>query len=1248
MADYQVRVKVCDSNYPDDNCKEYPNKNLKPTGLLQKYGEGDLMRFGLISGAFTHPYNMKGGLLRKNIEPFADEVDLDTGIFKNGVKGIVYTIDRFRIVDFDMTQNYAYPGGWVTTKSMSESSNKFPDWGNPIGEMTYESLRYFSGKTAATTEFTPTLETSGTDRSEKITLRDYVGDSVLYLPAPTWKDPYTRTDDSSKKAYYCSPGAQLLISDVNPSFDTDSVPGSSFATVTGDISGFDATTEANAIWNAEHGGTSTHFIGHSLSNTPPYDGAPTAKTVTSLGNIRGLAPSEPTKQGGYYAAATARYGFQNDLRSALTDKQNINTFSVALASPLPRIEIPVGNSKVTLVPIAKSVGGDGGTATKGSFQATDQIVDFFVETFANTAPGCFDGDATTDCSDYDADTNGGRPYVKFRINYEDVEQGADHDMDAIAVYELKVIDTDTLAVNMTSEYAAGGIMQHMGYVISGTTKDGVYLEIRDKDTSETADPLYFLNTPAGLDPGACDVVSPPSSCNPLPLVSSRTFQAKTGAKVATILDNPLWYAAKYGSKGNDSLASEETSPNYFLVTNAGKLQEQLEKAFQQILDLSQQYGSSAAASSANLLSSTLLYTAGFRPEDWSGTLVARKINSDGSLTGTDCSSCWDAEKKLAKVSPDSRKIFTVKVEADKTKSNAAVDFQYSNLSDAQKANLNLPTDGTAADGLAEDRVDWLRGTDGKVKSFRSRLPESGDLRLLGDIVNSNPQFISRYYEGLNRLLGAISYRERPNVLYVGANDGMLHAFDATDGDELFAFVPSALLEPEPTQTFSVLNRLMSSNYTESVTSHRYSVDGTPAIEDVYLGGDDDGNYADADGGAWKTVLVGTQGSGGRSIFALDVTDPEDFDSSHVLWEFSDPDLGYTVGQPIIARLKTATDTYKWVAVFGNGYNSDSEKAILFIVGLDDTDGDLKPDEIWKIDTGEGSSASPNGLGPAEWTFWPGNDLALNRIYAGDLQGNLWRFDVSATSSELWDSVRLFSATDPDGKSQPITARPRALSAPDDDNDLILAFGTGSYFRRSDPADTQAQSFYAIRDTSETSNPKKQFPITKDKLLKQTMSAMSSGESDYTLRQITNDSLTPESGKDPYRGWYIDLNVKEDAGERIISQATVNGSRVGFNTLIPDADVCSGNRRGFTYEVDALSGGRSDTPVFDLNKDNVFDSSDTVSNISPSGIAFGTGEALTAIQVPGQTYQYVYDGSGKSYTREGGAGRQGRQTWQQLR
>ena len=1119
-TDYVVRVEVFDPSFDSPNCKSYASGPQKPVGLLHRYGETDEMMFGLISGSFKHPTNMRGGVLRKNIESFRDEIDPNTGMFTDTL-GIVRTIDRFRITNFNKDDNYAYYANgdaWLTTSAMVESSREFPDWGNPIAEMLYESLRYFSGKKTPTTEFMPSL-TSG---KERVTLRDHSGTSTMDLPAPNWIDPYTREEGA---ALYCSPGAQLVISDVNPSYDT-TVPGTSFGSFTGDITGLNASSEANDIWDAEHGGSSSHFIGQVGTQ---YDGAPSAKTVSGFGNIRGLSPSEPTKQGSYYSAAIARYAFENDLRSDIEDRQDINTFSVALASPLPRIDIPVGSNRVTLVPFAKSVAGSSISATPGNFQPTNSIVDFFIEAFANTDPLG---------SDADEDINDGRAYVKFRINFEDVEQGADHDMDAISSYELKVNEDDNLTVKMVSEYAAGGIQQHMGYVISGTTKDGVYLEVKDLPTNDSTGVVnYFLDTPDGVDSGACAKSPVPEACNQvLPYEYTRTFTASSDSNVATVLENPLWYAAKYGSEGNEELARGETSPNYFLVTNAGTLQKQLETAFESIIMLGKSSASAISVDSVRIDTKTLAFQAKFDSSDWSGTVIASNVDDNGKLG----KEVWNTDTD-GLPTPTDRDIFTFDP-GDADRDPAGISFVWGSLTAAQKSALGADETEQAA------VLAWLRG-DSSLEgpgdsNFRQRE------KILGDIVNSNPV-----------------HDDATGTLYVGANDGMLHAFDATDGSEIFAYVPNAV--------FPRLANLTSQGYT-----HRYYVDGSASI-------------AQADD---RSILIGTLGAGGRAVFALDVTDPENFAADDVLWEISEtsqpedntafagPDyqeLGYMVGQmpptPAIGLWKD-----QWVAVFGNGFDSGTG-ATLFVANA--LTGAL-------IDKLTVSTDTDNGLAGAALVL--DGDKNIVGVYAGDLKGNLWKFDLTGDSLDLASNgAPLFVAQDANGNRQPITAAVNFTKHPNGGN--IVVFGTGQYLHSTDPASLMKQTAYGVWDNAklQTSGWTGGSATSRSALLKQEF-LYEDVIGDRKWRIVSNRSISWAT----QRGWYVDLISPVDGpqGERINYQAGIipGSGEVVFTSIVPTAsdDPCmAGTAYRWIFILDSRTGGISDWTRFDVNEDGVFDIDD---------------------------------------------------------
>jgi Tfp pilus tip-associated adhesin PilY1 len=806
-TDYHVKVLVCDPTLPEPNSKQYPSGVYKPTGLLQKFGEPGKMNFGLLTGSYTK--NISGGVLRKTVGPITDEIDANTGRFAHkydsNVQGIVKTIDNFRVTGFTYDGYYYNENcGWITTRPINEAECRM--WGNPIAEMMYEGLRYFAGEGSATADFT-----YGTGST--------LDDNKLGLPVAAWDDPFV-TNDACAKPF------MLVISDINPSYDSIKLPGVNPAFGAGLASAltsfdptpvaFHAQDMANAI-STEEGGLGNHYIGQAGAT---YDGscAPKDLSAAGFGDIRGLCPEEPTKQGSYYAAAVARFGRTHNISSA-EGEQNVITYAVALASPLPRIEIPVGNKTITMVPFAKSVGGSHSiTPTTGAFQPTNTIVDFYVQFLTPTSGS-------------------------FRINFEDVEQGADHDMDAIVIYNYQVVDDNDnpvsdpaqgtgVKITLQSEYAAGSIIQHMGYIISGTTADGTYLEVRDYDTAASNDVNFFLDTPpTGYRTGGV---------NGLPLSGTRTF-TPGDTLAATLLKDPLWYAAKWGgfndlnNNGIPDLESEWDADGdgvpdtYFYVVNPLKLEQQLTRSFADILSRGTSHVAPVVSvDEANRTQSgDKLYMAFFKPISdgyWQGNIKkygldfrARGdcgrddpewtvVDQFGEIAG-DCDglfipssrSFWSTEndggyvdrggvgERLLASMPgsdpvlpptvgpywDFRNIYTYKGAVD----GSMVRFIHGNISNAD---LNVGED------YARFRIiNFMYGYTYDSKATTNSDPKEKRQWILGDIIHSEPRII----DYIHPTDSSLDYR----YIVVSANDGMLHVFDDATGNELFAFIPPDLL-----------------------------------------------------------------------------------------------------------------------------------------------------------------------------------------------------------------------------------------------------------------------------------------------------------------------------------------------------------------------------------------------------------------------------------------------------------------------
>jgi type IV pilus assembly protein PilY1 len=1217
MTDYVVRVDACVSGKLESECRGYPAANptvYKPGGILQQYGEIDRMAFGLITGSYTK--NESGGVLRKNISSLTDEINAATGQFTS-TNGIIQTIDSLKTVGFSGS-SYSYNDSCqIPEVSGPLAEGRCRMWGNPTAEIMYEGLRYFAGKAAPTSGYS--IASSGND------------DNSLGLPLPAWLDPYR-----SPGGYpVCSKPSLFVISDINPNYDTDQLPGRHGYTLpvatpafAGDIAGLSVEPLADTIWAGEYGSSASLFIGQSAET---YDGAPTAKTVTSFGNIRGLSPEEPTQQGGYYAASIGLFGKTNDLNAA-SGNQKTDTFSVVMASPLPRIAIPLNGHNITLVPFAKTVGGCGSptvSAAQGRYQPTNGIVDFYVDTIANT-----------DVNNIDATVNGGLAYAKFRINYEDSEYGSDYDMDAIAEYEVTAKSNNTLDVKVSSNYAAGGCIQHMGYVISGTSPDGIYLEVRDPDTATGSDVDYYLDTPHNRGTG-----------NPLPTSTTRNFSIGTNTSAAFVAHDPLWYAAKWGgfidSNDNNQLDATEwdsrdgadgVPDSYFLVTNASKLKEQLDRAFTEILARDSS-ASAVATNSTSLKTQSRVYQARYNSLDWSGQLLSYKLSASGVLNST---AEWDAGVKINSQDPTTGRVIITK-----GATGGGVAFAYANLTGptttagTQKNLLDKNAASPAVtDNCGPERIAYLRGdqtleaangtftcASGSITSkFRQRSTSK-----LGDIVNSNPWYVGAPSAGFSDVdyPGYSAFRRgkltRKPVVYMGGNDGMLHGFDAsldttsvaagvpttTSGTEVLAYLPSAV--------FPNLSKLTAQTYNQT---HQYFVDGSPMIGDV-----------DLTSLNWHTVLAGAMAAGGKGYYALDITDPSLFNESNaaniLLWEFNDTndaDMGYAFNlppaSPVTGQAKQIIRMAngKWAVIVGNGYNSSAGKAVLYVLFINDGVNGWSMGDYVKI-VADAPVGQDNGLSTPV-PFDSNDDGFVDTIYAGDIKGNMWKFLVGPNSSDAsitstpstWKvafSVTtcanttpstcspLFIATDSVGLTQPIVWPPEVTLHPS--GGQMILFGTGKYLETSDKTNTHSQTFYGIWDRHVVAGT----PLGRraTDLLPQTVteSALAAGNfripSNTAINWRPVPPLTPPLGAancmptctPTHMGWYMDLPT---TGERATGIPKLINQIIFFNTLIPSSTICSPGT-GWLMSLDYLSGGLLSRPIFNTSGSGTFSSSDII-------------------------------------------------------
>lgn len=610
-------------------------------------------------------------------------------------------------------------------------------------------------------------------------------------------------------------------------------------------------------------------------------------------------------------------------------------------------------------------------------------------------------------------------------------------------------------------------------------------------------------------------------------------------------------------------------------------------------------------------SSTVAYGAKFDTGDWSGDVEATEYSlvTADTLTGT---TKWSAATQLnALSSPATSRNIVMGGNA------GAVDFSPS----------------TTFSFLTADEVRYLRGD-----QSREGLSKNGSISwrkrnsLLGDIVNSGVVYSgapSRQMTGDGYQDFYDDNKNRTPAVFVGANDGMLHAFNATTGAELFAFIPKTMAPK--------LASLTESTY---ISNHQNFVDGLLSVKEVALGT----TKTKAD---WKTVLLGANGGGARSVFALDVTDPSAFGASKVLWEFTsadDADLGYVIGQPQILKLRTSATavTYKWFAVVASGVNnyttdadgnySTTGQPALFFLSLDKAASAswTLGTNYYKVSLPIDSSLSrerPTGL--TNFTPIFGSSGEVSEIFMGDYYGNLWNLQFNTRGTSVWkapadwsslklsplktttEAKPLYIAKDGSGIRQIIHEAPVVLSGPmvGQMETFFIFAGTGKFNEPADKTSSSTNSIFSVYDNGTT---RADEAITG-------RGRLQVGEIDVTEKTVTVPNFVwgrpkTDGTKTQRAGWFVDLPV---TGERVVGVIQLLGRKAIFNTVIPATAGASGgcgagSATTNTYIVDIPSGGGTFTTVLGWEPAPLIlqnDSATTVSTSDPTGRSVRTKEQI---------------------------------------
>ncbi|WP_413701435.1 pilus assembly protein [Psychromonas sp. KJ10-10] len=1243
-VDYVARVEACVSEalIGSENCKKYPDGNYKPIGLVQKYGDDGIVNFGLMTGSYAK--NKSGGVLRKNVGPTSDEINTTTdGTLKTTptAGSIIGTLNSFRLYGYSHNDGRYTSGDSCPWALSSFSNGNCSNWGNPVAEILSECYRYYAGKSANTA--------FSADDSGRFS----------NLKTATWLDPLNTVNECAKLNV-------IMLNASSISYDADEL--------TKFDSDFNADSEAltKTIGDSEGITGNEFFVGE---NGTANNQLCTAKTVNNLGQVEGTCPDAPRLDGSYKIAGVAHFAHSNDIRAsgttALAGEQVVTTYGVALSPSVPSITIPVPGSDtktVSILPACRN--------KTLSPNANCAIVDFKI------------------AKAYQEDGSTGEYIGTLYVNWEDSEQGGDYDQDMWGTIKYRISSNEVTIFTDVIAQSTGNKMG-FGYVISGTTQDGFHVHSGINNFTDS-----------DADPSITDCSSKCTTGN-----ATTSYTYTIGSSTASLLETPLFYAAKWGGftdldgdkkpsssaewdqKNNTTgdTGSDGIPDNYFLATNPSQLESQLKQVLDSII------ASTASGSAAVVSNSTsgvgAVYQALYQPQktegndtvEWIGSLngifiddnsnlredsdgdgvldgydVDKKIiisynesqndtffqrytTSDGgenfTATGSlealsDLKSIWSAVDQLASFTntgvrnqrsytssvANGRYIFTAfnNSSNDFVNNNDKVDFTTSAMTSAN-GDRYLAVDSTET----ADLVNYIRGDD-SISNSRNRTI-SGTTWRLGDIIHSSPVMVSSPDAGYDISHSDTSYGEflaqysdRRQVVYVGANDGMLHAFNAgfweeanskfstTNGSltahplgsELWAYAPSNLLPH--------LQWLKEVDY-----PHVYYMDGVGFAQDVKIFEDDTTHK-----NGWGTILVmgmrygggamdlDTNGDGtadkstGSGYVIMDITDPES--PPVLLAEITAPEIGYTTSKPAIVKNINGSNN-DWFLVFGSGPHGSGtlftghsdQNARIIQVNLNTVASNSKNNataSIYKsgFSPTDSLSTETNSLvGDITVTDWD-SDLNDDVVYFGtssldgtDVGGKLMRLSLSSGSvNTLVDAQRPIM-------SEPLTGVDSTINS----NRWVMS-GTGRYVTKADLSDTRQQWFFGVKEPKETDNTYdyddavafSNLADTTDVRVYSDGSLENVDGSDYSLggdtisnfEEMKNGTYTtPTAGMIGQPGWKVKFETPAgDPSGRSTGPGIADPVNTGvfvFFEYVPPSEICEVNGESYIWALSFETG-----------------------------------------------------------------------------
>lgn len=620
-------------------------------------------------------------------------------------------------------------------------------------------------------------------------------------------------------------------------------------------------------------------------------------------------------------------------------------------------------------------------------------------------------------------------------------------------------------------------------------------------------------------------------------------------------------------------ASVNGRGNFVAASNPTAFKQGLTTALAQINDDVGSF-SNVAANSASLSTNARLFQARYRSGVWTGEVLSYTKRTDGT-SGFNTTHAWLAS---AGIPTTNRKVFT---------SSGGVGADFPTTAQATALDRNGATDEFKVTGA--DNAAYIKG------ARNLEIANGGVLRdrvhLLGDIVSSSP-----------------AYAPDTDTLFVGANDGMLHAINAATGAEHFAFVPAGI-------SLSDLSTISRPDY-----AHRYFVDGPIVVS----------NRVQTPN---NNILVGALGKGGKGIFALNVNAPATVTAAGVRrWDrFETPlnNMGLIQSRPLIVKLNNGTTGL----IVPNGINSTSGKAVLLVLDL--SNGNVLAELNTNVGDPALDSANSNGLTGAVGWDRDGNGTT-DVVYGGDMLGNLWKFDLSSATTSSWNvansNTPIFVATGPDGTTrQPITASPTVALHPTSYKTWVF-FGTGRFMTPGDVDSRSVQTMYGVIDSGAAA--------AKTDLTQRSIIYVNNNDATQATQRAFQQNSALATGS---RGWYINLQDPSPAvaaGERVVTSPQLDGTVLEFSSIIPTADACRTDGRGYLNALDAFTGTSTLVPYFDVNRDGRFDADDRANIGGGNTAPIGSVDPGVGMVTQGSLFSGDGSGGGGQVCAAGSAGTMG--------